>query len=187
MRVMKKTSGIGELLALALVTGVFLASTLWLVRVIGVDLTPVASLGATFGLEEVAPPPQVGYQPTPVAQPATTLPGSGRASAESESTVAQGGAPFCAQGQAPQFALGFAQLRGHIGEVMGQPVECEHANPENGDSLQRTTTGLAVYRKESGTVTFTDGWRHWALTPSGLVTWEGQASDPPANATAGGV
>jgi hypothetical protein len=80
----------------------------------------------------------------------------------------------------PRFALGFAELKRQVGAPMGDPVECEHTNPDNGDSLQRTSTGLAVFRKRDGQVSFTDGWRHWAITPRGLVTWEGEAEPAPA-------
>jgi hypothetical protein len=61
---------------------------------------------------------------------------------------------------------------------MGEPLECEHANTESGDSLQQTTTGLAVYDQATNTPSFTDGWRSWALTQRGLLSWEGQNAPP---------
>ncbi|MBI2756251.1 MAG: SGNH/GDSL hydrolase family protein [Chloroflexi bacterium] len=87
---------------------------------------------------------------------------------------------WCAPGVTPAFAFGFAALRVHVGAAMGEPIECEHANPENGDTLQQTTTGLAFYRKRTNTPTFTDGQSHWALTTGGLETWQGSAVDPPS-------
>jgi hypothetical protein len=66
-----------------------------------------------------------------------------------------------------------------LGDSMGQPLECEHANPANGDSLQRTTTGLAFYRQATNTPTFTTGGEHWALTSDGLQHWTGTNIDPP--------
>ena len=92
------------------------------------------------------------------------------------------GAPFCAPGTAPTFVQGFAQLKAQLGDIMGSPVECEHTNGANGDVLQQTTTGLAFWRKSTNTPTFTDGNRHWALTARGLLTWTGDAIDPPATA-----
>jgi hypothetical protein len=79
-------------------------------------------------------------------------------------TVATAGAaaPHCAPGQEPQFVLGFAFMKSQLGDVMGEPLECEHPNPDNGDSLQQTATGLAFYRLATNTPTFTDGWNHWA-------------------------
>jgi hypothetical protein len=65
---------------------------------------------------------------------------------------------------------------------MGNPVECEHANPDNGDTLQNTTTGLAFYRKSTNTPTFTNGTEHWALTTEGEVYWTGGSIDPSADA-----
>jgi uncharacterized protein len=87
---------------------------------------------------------------------------------------------FCAAAQEPRFDSGFADLRARVGPTMGQPTECEHADGGTGDTLQETTTGLAFYRKSTNTATFTDGWRHWGLTPAGLVYWEGESIDPTA-------
>lgn len=93
-------------------------------------------------------------------------------------------APFCQPGQAPQFVLGFAALKAQVGPAMGDPIECEHANPENGDALQQTTAGLSFYRKSTNTPTFTDGYNHWGLTSGGMVTWTGDSIDPPDTAAA---
>jgi hypothetical protein len=87
---------------------------------------------------------------------------------------------FCGATQVPRFQFGFATLKSNLGPIMGDPVECEHPNAANGDTLQRTTTGLAFYRKSTNTPTFTDGYNHWAMTPYGLVSWTGQSIDPPA-------
>jgi hypothetical protein len=55
------------------------------------------------------------------------------------------------------------------------------ANPDNGDLLQQTSTGLLIYRTVTGAAVFTNGWTHWAITPHGLslVTWSGSGLDPP--------
>jgi hypothetical protein len=91
-------------------------------------------------------------------------------------------APFCAPGERPQFLFGFALLKGQLGAIMGDPIECVHVNPVNGDALQSTTAGLSFYRASTNTPTFTDGYRHWANTPRGLLFWVGDAIDPPATA-----
>ena len=78
-------------------------------------------------------------------------------------------APFCQPRQSPQFAFGFAELKAELGAIMGEPVDCAHPNDEYGNVLQRTTTGLAFWRKATNTPTFTDGRRNWGLTASGLV------------------
>ena len=93
-------------------------------------------------------------------------------------------APYCGSGESPQFRFGFAHLKSLLGETMGQPIECEHANAENGDTLQQTSTGLSFYRKATNTPTFTNGWEHWAWTAQGLVYWTGSDIDPPGTATA---
>jgi len=71
------------------------------------------------------------------------------------------------------FSYGFAGLHERLGVVMGEPVECEHAGPESGDSYQQTTTGIALYRGNMNMTMFTNGREHWALTDSGLVHWSG--------------
>src|SRR4029079_9777578 len=67
------------------------------------------------------------------------------------------------------FVLGFAAIRAAIGaERVGDCLENEHANPENGEALQRTTGGLLVWRKADNWTAFTDGYRTWVNGPLGL-------------------
>jgi hypothetical protein len=83
-----------------------------------------------------------------------------------------------------QFVMGFATLRELIGvEGVGDCLENEHHNPENGDALQRTSGGLLVWRKADNFTAFTDGFRTWVNGPRGLqrrlnterFPWEGGA------------
>ena len=72
-----------------------------------------------------------------------------------------------------EFVLGFATLKALIDEAegpekVGQCLENEHFNPENGDSLQRTSGGLLVWRKADNWTAFTDGYRTWINGPYGL-------------------
>jgi hypothetical protein len=89
-------------------------------------------------------------------------------------------APFCPPGQPARFVLGFARLKDLLGASMGEPLECEHTNPDNGDTLQQTTTGLAVFSALNGALEFTDGWQHWALIDDDLVAWDGDRQPAPA-------
>jgi hypothetical protein len=89
------------------------------------------------------------------------------------------GAPFCPPGQTPSFVFGIADLYGRLGEQMGAPAECEHRDPQSGDTIQHTTTGLAYYRPSINTAIFTDGGTHWALTVGGLVLWRSSSITPP--------
>ena len=70
---------------------------------------------------------------------------------------------------------------------MGTPVEVEHQNAD-ADAVQRTTTGLAVWRKGEQP-SFTDGWRTWRLeNPQGQqTTASGQAATPMATGPPIGV
>jgi lipoprotein-anchoring transpeptidase ErfK/SrfK len=72
------------------------------------------------------------------------------------------GAPAC------RFALGFATLHALLPATVGTCLEDEGHNPTNGDALQRTTTGLLVWRKADNWTAFTDGYRTWVNGPAGL-------------------
>ena len=69
-------------------------------------------------------------------------------------------------------------------DKVGDCLENQRFNPENGDALQQTTGGLLVWRKADNWTAFTDGYRTWINGPYGLQArlnteqfdWEG----PPA-------
>ncbi|MDO8691810.1 MAG: hypothetical protein Q7R39_17690, partial [Dehalococcoidia bacterium] len=64
--------------------------------------------------------------------------------------------------------LGFASLGAMIPDRVGQCVDNESHNPENGDALQHTTGGLLVWRKADNWTAFTEGYRSWVNGPGGL-------------------
>ncbi|MDE2817297.1 MAG: hypothetical protein OXM03_07175 [Chloroflexota bacterium] len=67
-----------------------------------------------------------------------------------------------------QFVLGFKTLRDLVGhETVGECLENEH-HDANGDSVQHTTGGLLVWRKQDNRTAFTDGYRTWINGPNGL-------------------
>ena len=94
-------------------------------------------------------------------------------------TEAQAGAPFCQPGQSPAFVYGIAELQSRLGATMGAPIECEHVDPTSGDTVQRTTTGLAYHRPSLNTTMFTDGSTHWALADGTVVLWRNDSVTPP--------
>jgi hypothetical protein len=103
------------------------------------------------------------------------------------STWAAQAYPTCPIGQTPSFSFGFASLHEQLGPTMGDPIECEHADPGTGDALQRTTTGIALYRRDTNTSMFTNGQEHWALTALGMAHWSGwHGSATPLGAVATG-
>jgi hypothetical protein len=125
---------------------------------------PILSTNALAG-----PPAAIAAPAPPSRAGATPKPGS-------TALVVAG----CAPGQTPVFSLGFAGLKAHLGDVVGDPTTCEFADPNgSGDRLQQTTHGLAFWRKSSNTPTFTNGSDHWALTSAGWVQWTGSSVDPP--------
>ena len=86
-------------------------------------------------------------------------------------------APNCAPDEEPVFAPEFLPLREHLGGLMGAPVECAAIDDE-GDLLQETTTGLAVYFTAAGVPAFTNGTEAWALTPDGLLYRASPGAEP---------
>jgi len=86
----------------------------------------------------------------------------------------------CGAGVTPRFTFGFADLKARLGDAMGEPLTCEFADPNGtGDVHQQTTRGLAFWRKDTNTPTFTNGSEHWGRTPAGWVEWSGTSIDPP--------
>ena len=159
---LKKRSVSPELMYLFFALAAGVATAWWAGRAVGMDLSGIATAASVLGLTETGrfTHGAVGYN---VNTATDRLPA----------------APFCNSGQVPAFARGLSGLKQQLGESMGTPVECEHAISATGDTIQQTTTGLAAYNKLTNTVSFTDGWRHWAITPRGFVTWEGSDSNPP--------
>jgi hypothetical protein len=86
-------------------------------------------------------------------------------------------APWCLPGQTPAFSFGFAELSQQLGS-MGQPTECEHGDGATDETVQETTTGLAVYRWCTNTPTFSRGHEHWMLMPGGAAYWTAQDIPP---------
>src|SRR5579864_7286673 len=80
----------------------------------------------------------------------------------------------------PRFVGGLAQLRAAVGPIMGDPLECEHSVNAQGDTQQKTTTGLAYYLHSLNAACFTTGYDHWSLAADGsLIRWTGDSIDPP--------
>jgi hypothetical protein len=161
----KRSAGSVELVGLMFVLVAGAATAYWAGERIGMDLSSLSAIPRLLGLSQTSRP--ITGAPVHIAQPVDLAP--------APSTAA-----FCQPGQTPEFVHGLAALKQQLGDTMGTPVECEHPATAAGDTVQQTTTGLAAYHSQSNTVTFTDGWQHWALTPSGVVSWEGTQSEPPS-------
>jgi hypothetical protein len=88
--------------------------------------------------------------------------------------------------QTPEFRQGFRVLADHIPHIVGEPIENEWHSPTTGDTLQRTTTGLMVWRKADNWTAFTNGYRTWINGPHGVqprlnierFNWESTAPTP---------
>jgi hypothetical protein len=156
----KRSALSAEFVYLLIVLAAGATTAVWASQKLGTDLSGITTFANVLGIgETVGQTRPVGYSAT--APRATT-------------TVA-----YCSPGQAPGFSPALLSLAQRVGDAMGTPVECEHTTSAAGDTIQQTTTGLAAYYSLTNTVTFTDGWRHWAITNSGYVTWEGTQSLPP--------
>jgi hypothetical protein len=167
MATRKRAGGSAELLYLLIVLAAGMTTAWWASGRIGMNLSSVTAAVSMLGLTDTGRSTHgaVGYMPSaPVA------------AAEQQAPTA----PFCTGGQMPSFSPAAAVLRQQLGDSMGVPVECEHGSGAVGDTVQQTSTGLVAYTRLTDTVSFTDGWRHWAITPRGFIAWEGTESNPPA-------
>jgi hypothetical protein len=68
------------------------------------------------------------------------------------------------------FTLGFQSLHDLVPGIVGDCLENEWFNPDDGNSLQRTTGGLLVWRKADNWTAFTNGSTTWINGPTGLVS-----------------
>lgn len=159
----RRSAGSAEFFLLILVLVAGAGTAWWAGHRVGLDLHGISTAAALLGIGETSPAAHqaVGYTPGAAAEESTGAPA------------------FCSSGQTPTFAAGIAQLKQQLGETMGTPIECEHAASADGNTIQQTTTGLAAFDRATNTASFTDGWRHWAITARGMVTWEGSDPNPP--------
>ena len=90
------------------------------------------------------------------------------------------------------FQFDLRLMKQEIPDVVGDCLENQHYNPENGDTLQRTTGGLMVWRRSDRSAAFTDGNRTWVRGPNGVESrwnderfeWEIQAEAASSTAVA---
>lgn len=93
-------------------------------------------------------------------------------------------APVCKQGAAPAFSGTFVALAQQLRERMGTPLGCAEADAATGDTVQRTSRGVATLRRRTGLATFSDGRRTWSIRGAFLLEWSGPAHVPPGGARA---
>jgi hypothetical protein len=160
-RAARKRTGSAELVYLLVVVAAAVGSAYWLSHAVGLDLSGIKTAAAVLGIMRSDRHSPTGYVPR----------------ADSSAPTA----PYCAPGETPAFAANMASLIREVGsDMIGTPLECPHPGASTGDLIQVTTTGLVAYDKLRDTLSFTDGWRHWAVTPRGFVAWEGTDATPPA-------
>jgi hypothetical protein len=180
----RRSAGSPELLSLLIVLVAGVAAAWWISGRIGMDLSSLKAAPAILGLNPTTRPLSGFDGRVSTIEAASAAAGVADAPAEAaavpvEAQATSPAAPFCRPGQTPEFVHGLAELKRLLGDPMGTPIECEHPANAGGDTMQQTTTGLAAYYRASNAVTFTNGWEHWALTPDGLIFWEGTQSEPP--------
>ena len=66
------------------------------------------------------------------------------------------------------FQLGFKTLHEAIPDIVGDCLEDERHDLENGTTVQHTTNGRLIWRKADNWTAFTDGERTWINGPEGL-------------------
>jgi hypothetical protein len=96
--------------------------------------------------------------------------------------VGSAGASDCVAGAHAEPAAVFRVMVVTLDTMFGQPLDCARIDLASGDLQQHTSEGLAYVRADSGTVGFTDGVQHWALSGDVVVFWLGGGPEPPAGA-----
>jgi hypothetical protein len=145
-------------LGLVLVVSVGIAAAVWISQVLQVDVKRLTSIPAGLGFTMWSGHPQRGH-------PGANAPLLAEAPVQAVCTP-----------EHMTFAYGLATLKLRLGERMGEPLECERPVDNYGSTVQITTTGLAAYDQRSQILSFTDRWRHWALTQGHLVSWDGDTA-----------
>ena len=126
-------------------------------------VTAQFTVSGTYAVSASNAMPTAAPAPAPTAAPAPVAPAPAPAP-----TAVPAPVPAPAPAAPPTFKLGFATLAAMIPNIVGQPLENEHFNVANGDSLQQTTTGLMVWRKADNWTAFTNGYMTWINGPYGL-------------------
>ena len=114
--------------------------------------TPVAAAGGD-GSPTVAPISSGTSSSSEIAPDATSQPTAAAA-------VASGSC---------RFRFGFKLLHDMASTIVGNCLDDEGHNAQNGDGLQHTTNGLLVWRKADNWTAFTNGYWTWINGPNGLV------------------
>jgi hypothetical protein len=76
--------------------------------------------------------------------------------------------PLAPGARACDYGNGFRSLHELMPETVGGCLTDEQADPATGDTTQRTTGGLLVWRRADNVPAFTDGYHTWLLGPRGL-------------------
>jgi hypothetical protein len=156
VRCRKRAGGRTELLSLVLVLAASICSALWASMSIHIDATGLGTAPAAIGFGMWSGRPAHSH-------PGFTAPVQSENRASTAICVAE----------RPLFVLGLADLKAELGDVMGDPLECERAINSQGDTVQLTTTGIAGYVQLTQTISFTRGERYWVQVAGRLLAGDG--------------
>ena len=92
--------------------------------------------------------------------------------------------PVCKHGAAPAFAGAFVGLAERLPRAMGRPLGCAEVDEATGDTVQRTSGGVATLRQSTGLAAFSDGQRSWSLPVGGDPRGHGASRDGSVRLTA---
>ncbi len=92
--------------------------------------------------------------------------------------------PVCERGAATQFIGAFVRLSQELKEHMGTPLGCAEVDRATGNTVQRTSRGVATLHPKEGQATFSDGESTWSIHGSQLLEWSGSVHERPESARA---
>ena len=120
------------------------------VVLLGFQLTHLGTPLLQFLPLQVASPTPAERRGTSRAAPPPTLAPSQRAAVATATAI-----PTRCNSVRPRFMGGMLSLKSTLGDTMGDPIECEHAVSSDGDTQQKTSTGLAYYEHRINVACFT--------------------------------
>jgi hypothetical protein len=124
--------------------------------------------------QDSSPTVAAGTSQWPTSRPASLTSGPAMVASPSPSaTIRAAGAPTCKLGDS------FTSLVRAVGEsAVGRCLEDEYVNLLHGDTHQRTSRGMLVWRKDPGVAIFDDGTTRWYGCPR-LVVRRASQEQPP--------
>jgi uncharacterized integral membrane protein (TIGR00698 family) len=92
--------------------------------------------------------------------------------------------PVCEGSDATGLAGAFVGLSAQLGPRIGKPLGCATTDAATGNTIQRTSHGVATLSRRTGLAAFSDGRHTWSIRGSRMLEWNGRVPESPGSARA---